>query len=1625
MLASRTSGQVQTGVPPFESFGGGPDVINLGNLNVHYSIPVFSRAGRGLPFSYALAYDSSVWQPSGGVWSVSGGGLTRDVPASVGVVNASWRQGSCIDHYDGSRVYYDIYTYSGYIDWAGTSHGLGPKIVNDDDGTCTTTVPHSATIVLNDGSGMTVTVTANPSAGIVLRDGRKVAPVVSIVNNSGGSQTDSNGNQVTSSTTSGVTSFYDTLSSTTPVMKISGTFPSPVSYSYTAPSGSAFAASVVVSYKSYTVQTNFACGITEYGPLSQSLVDKITLPDGSYYQFGYETTPITGSTNVTGRIASIALPTGAIISYDYTGFPNNGIMCTDGSTSGFRRTTPDGTWTYSRSGTNPAYTTTITSPPDPVTGQHNVTVINFNGNFETQRQMYQGPATGTPLEAIITCYNGNTASCPTATVTAPFNEVSVYRQYNGGQQARVDTFYDTTYSLIQERDEYDFGVSTLSRKTTVSYGSYNVSADTCAALGNGVVDHPCKVTVTDGSGNLKAKTGYTYDQTTLTTTSGTPNHVTVTGSRGNLTTITTFVTPTVKLSRTAAYYDTGTTNTATDANGAQTTYTYSSSTASCGNSFPTGISLPLPMSRSMAWNCTGGVLTSATDENGQVSYVNYTSDPYFWRPESAKDALLNVTYFTYPGLIQTEGYLNFNGTTSTVDVTTGLDTLGRSLYSQQKQSQSSTNYDTVQQTYDSFGRPFRVTMPYVATTTSNPTPPGGTPFASTTYYDALGRPTQIIDGGGGTANLTYNQNDVYREVDPAPASENPKRRQLQYDGLGRLTSVCEVTSEPTYSGTCAQTNSLTGYYTTYTYDVSPNVNSLTVHQSVQKGTSQTRLYVYDMLGRLTSETNPETANLANAYTYDSDTTCGSSNGDLVKRVDANGNVTCYSYDALHRLLSVTYPSGPNHTGTAQKYFVYDSAIVNSLTMQYAKGRLAEAYTCTTCPGTKITDLGFSYDKRGGSTDVYQSSAHSGGYYHVAASYWAHGGLDTLALLNSAGGSLIPAQTYNVEGEGRPFSVSAAAGQNPVTSVTYTTNGTTQPIGSLQQVNFGSGDKNNFTYQKNTGRMSNYQFSIGSGTPSVVEGDLTWYSNGSLASLVITDPLNSADAQSCSFGYDDLSRLTNANCGSAWSQTFSFDPFGNASKSGTGTFQPGWDLTKNWFLPTSGFDNDGNLKTDVAHTYTWDAENKLISVDSVNLTFDALGRMMEQARGSSYAQIVYSPAGGKLALMSGQILLKAFIALPGGGTAVYNGSGLAYYRHSDWLGTSHLATLPTQTNPAINEVYFDGAYAPYGESYAAYGTSDLDFTGQNQDTVGGLYDFLYREYQPSSSRWIQPDPAGIGAVSMENPQTWNRYAYVVNSPLTGVDPAGLWRSDVFGSGVNGDSFRDTGGAWFAAQIQEFKIEAGLIDPVQEGLNSYVSWVNAIQQNGGSTTVVGGKPYRIDWRIGGGAFWRAPNGDDLSDLSTESLAELGLSALGPADTGDANSGQGKKTDAQCTDTIMNALFNKVGKFTAATHAIEGGIGVATNVVVYASGLTATQFDALVPRARWSTGGGFLGTGPSLHIADPNSVWDRSFAIYSADNVSSSVLFTAHMDDGNPSLPLGAVEHLFRDIVFPLFGWSRAKC
>jgi YD repeat-containing protein len=1078
--------QVATGTPPFGTFGGGPETINLANLNAHLGVPVLNKQGRaGMNFTYVLSYDSSVWYPTSvnGVqtWQpVANWGWRGQTEIAVGYVSYKQHFHQCPVRGDGNYIIYDTYVYH---DMFGIAHAYAGSALFDCNGTF-----NGFTETASDDSGYKINATDTGVETITSASGEIFNPSNAPVGS--GAANDTNGNQITVNSNG---QFFDTLSSTTPVLTVSGAAPNPVSFTYTAPSGAS--ASYTMKYVTKTVQTNFGCTVAEFQAQSITLVSEIDLPNYASdstqkYTFTYEPTP-GNSNNVTGRLASVTLPMGGTISYSYSG-GSNGITCADGSAAGLTRTTPDGQWTYARSGSSPAWTTTVTDP------QSNVTVLNFQGIYKTERQVYQGAAQPSNLlETAITCYNGNASNCNTTAVTLPITERSVTTQWGqSGLQEQNNTFYNG-YGLITEIDDYDYASGppfTLRRKTLTSY----------ASLGNNIVDRPYQVTVQDGSGNTKAQTTYTYDQGTVTATSGTPQHVSVSGSRGNVTTVSQLVQTGSSLTKTFTYFDTGNVQTATDVNNAQASYSY----GACGNSFPTQVSLPLSLSRSMIWDCVGGAATSITNENGKQTKVTYTPDQYFWRPNSTTDEAGNTTSITYPSGNVADSALSFNGGNSLVEIRATLDGLGRLQVSQRRQGPGAANYDSVETDYDSLGRPYRTTMPYSGTAGQrNSSGP-----ATTTSYDALDRPTQVTDAGGGTVSMSYSQNDILRTLGPAPSGENTKRRQEEHDGLDRLTSVCELTAA-SGSGSCAQTSSQTGYWTKYTYDALSGLTQ--VVQNAQSGTTQTRSYSQDGLKRPTSETNPESG--TTNYTYDSDTTCGTSNGDRVKRVDAMGNTTCYGYDALHRVTSIRHVSGSYASSTATRCYVYDSATVNGQTLANAKTRLAEAYTTSSssCPGSgKITDIGFSYSVRGEVTDVYESTPHSGGYYHSTASYWANGALNTLNPLNS---TALPTFTYSADGEGRPSQVSASAGTNPVSSTAY--NVASQATG----LTYGTGDSDAFSFDSNTGRITQYQFTVGS-TPKSVTGQLGWNTNSTLASLGVTDQFNSADTQTCTYSYDDLARI---------------------------------------------------------------------------------------------------------------------------------------------------------------------------------------------------------------------------------------------------------------------------------------------------------------------------------------------------------------------------------------------------------------------------------------------------------------------------------------------------------------------
>jgi RHS repeat-associated protein len=1430
--------------PDFNTYVGGPfDILNLGSLEYRGTIPIMHKAGRGIPFKFDLTYDNKVWVPIGAngsqVWTPVTSTNNQNYWGWTGLANVSngvpyisysmtTNSGMC-GVYPGLQPW-SSWAYSNFVyhDELGIAHSIsgltGTYFNSPGPPNCPPSgaqPPGPQQAQTSDGSAYTIYVTSigpgSVSAYITTRDGKTLyPPVVSNPPAQQGSfyENDKNGNKITVSNGA----YTDTLGAQ--VLTAAGIQPNNTTFTYSSPSGFA---SYVVSYKGYTVKTAFGCtGVQNYTSTSTVyLVDKVALPDNTFYQFTYENTPgYNDGVHVTARVSQVTLPTGGSIQYQYTG-ANNGINCSDGSTPALTRTlsSPGGQWTYTRTpGTGTASTTTVTDP------NGNQTVLQFQNGiefFETQRDVYQGSSsTGTLMLTTKTCYNGNTTNCTSTQPSPPINQRSITTQYPGTTVLATQTVtsYNVGLGLPSEIDIYPYGQgtpgTTALKKTSIAYASS--------------ASHPVtSVIVHDGNNNLLSEATYAYDEYALQPTTNTPMHQAGINS-GNVTTVSTaisFNTSTQAVSgwltRHYKYYDTGQPYQTQDMNGQWTTYNYSS-TGSCGNSFPTSYTLPISGLSNLAsttWNCTAAIPTASTDINGNTTTTNY-SDPYFWRPASVvapytSNTNTTTTTFNYTATTMDSRML-FNGGSSVAEQLSTLGTFGQVLYSQQREGPSSSNWDSTQVIYDSSLRAYQSTMPCVTTSGSN------CPSAAktTTTMDALGRATQTTDGGNptpGWVKYTYTQNDVLQEVGPAPAGENTKQKQLEYDALGRLTSVCEKTNSTGYGVCSQQTSSPNGYLTTYAYGVA-TINSLlystvTVNQNAQASSGhQARVYTYDLAGRLISEQNPETG--TTNYTYDSDSSgicSGTYMGDLVKVTDARGNSICYQYDAIRRTVSITYPSsGPDAAVTPSKTFVYDSAVFNGTAMQNAKGGLVEAYTG---PGSsKTTDEFFSYSVRGELTDTWQCSPHSGtsgcasvsNYYHVTVAFWENGALKAL----SSNVSGVPAQTYGVDSMGRTQTVTANSAQNPnlVTGTSYNLSAFTYGV------TFGSGDSDTFYLDSNTGRQTKYVFNVNGATNT---GLTNWNPNGSLGSFQVTDNIpGTSDTQNCSYTHDDLSRIASVNCVNGatnkWNQQFTYDAFGNITKTSSGPgqgFHPTYSSSTNWITALSGItpttDANGRMTYDGNHNYSWDAEGKLHAVDTTNLTHDAFGRMVEKSVGSTYTEFVYGPAGNKFATMNGQTLVKGFVSLPAA-VAVYTPTGLTYYRHSDHLGSSRLATSPSRT------MYSSTSYAPYGEPYAQAGTTDVSFTGQDADTIPvttngtspAMYDFVARKFSPLQGRWLSPDPAGLASADPGSPQSWNRYAYVLNSPMNMIDPLGLncvWDDGSYDDapedgGASPSECASQGGAW---------------------------------------------------------------------------------------------------------------------------------------------------------------------------------------------------------------------------------------
>ena len=1220
-----------------------------------------------------------------------------------------------------------------------------------------------------DGSGITITATTSSMSTNIgnARDGSQI---------SYGKDTDPNGNTITLV----ANGFVDSMG--LQVVNNNYNFVSGP-FSWTDANGGSPEVSVTTT--SSTLQSYFQCtspSVADFGPTSGvSLPTGISFPDGTSMALSYEPTP--GHTaNNTGRIREITLREGGTITYTYTG-GSSGVNCQYQTVPVLTRTLGNGdqtkyTLTYSLiSGSAYEATNTVIDPGG------NKTVYTFTGftstgtaaeptaQVLTQVKRYQGSST--LLSSDVYCYNTAFSSCsftnaPTATVTYPVTELVVIHKINGMSATSATDMDFDAYGNVTYSAQYDFGGSTPVTTTTATYGSC-ISSCTGSNPSFGVsgptAGKPGWIVKTE-NGNTIADSRFTYDSYGHVLTSYVWNG---TGFLSN--------------SSVNIYNSNGTPSKLYDLAGNETDYTYAAgSYSACGSCteypFPTSVkNVGTGLTTSSTYNGTGGVLLISSDANANATTYCYTSgsgcsgggaDPY-WRPLQISDPYGSTTLKSYPSGSSPDtigSSFTFNSNNSISATTTTTDTYGRAVNTQKAQSPSGSYYDTMTTAYSWAGNYRTVQTSEPCSATLN----GACTTVHSAEYDPLGRLYQESTTSNETVTHTYFQNDDLAVVTPAPAGENNKQVQKQYDGLGRLTSACKISSTVIGNISCGQNGNPTfnGILTTISY--SSAAGSTTV--STARG-AQARSQTFDAMGRIIRKVTPEGGSWT--YTYDSNSSCPAAYvgamGMLVSSKDSNGNLLCYAYDSMKRVIGV------NADGTTCRHFYYDNSSGYSgtrptgisLSNQY--GRMVEAATDACASNTLITDEWFAYDKDGRVTDIWEKTPHSSQYYHSVATFFENGLVKTLQLASPSFYTV----TYALDGEGRWNQLTdTTTGQNIVTGATF------YPAANPSAVSLTGSDGDSYTFDTNTGNITQFNITVGSNSEV---GSLQWNGNGTLRQLTIADGFNSGGTQTCHFnpndasatGYDDVGRLVGVDCGNGqWGQTFSYDQYDNLTKaviSGRigSIYNPGYSSTNNQ-CSICTFDADGDVTSDGSNTYGWNEFEKLkwtatsgtptCGSSGECITYDALGRMVENSSNGAYNQLWFTQVGTTVQ-MAGSTINYGYFPTPKGGTAIINGNSAGYgYMHKDWLGNARIVS-----NILAHGVTVDQAFSPYGEIYDQFGSNNSPydmFANLTRNFAPGImWDTPNRELS-FVGRWLSPDPASQG---------WNQYAYTTN-PNSMVDPTGL-------------------------------------------------------------------------------------------------------------------------------------------------------------------------------------------------------------------------------------------------------------
>ncbi|MDQ7778907.1 MAG: NosD domain-containing protein [Planctomycetota bacterium] len=523
-------------------------------------------------------------------------------------------------------------------------------------------------------------------------------------------------------------------------------------------------------------------------------------------------------------------------------------------------------------------------------------------------------------------------------------------------------------------------------------------------------------------------------------------------------------------------------------------------------------------------------------------------------------------------------------------------------------------------------------------------------------------------------------------------------------------------------------------------------------------------FVYDLDNRLITITEPSDAGGASVTNMEYDKV-----GNLTKRINPNEQTLqspwsiLRTYDALNRLMTVTYRSG------AIVSFTYDARgnrrnlVDGNAGVQYSyqyndRGLLTQFANQT---WSKI--LGYEYDAAGKRTQMATPEGDVITYTHDAADR-----IDTI----TRGTQLVADYDYDLAGRREKLTLgngcytnyayddlnrledvhNRRADDETISSFTYTHD----EVNNRASITFANGDKVSFEYDA----LSRLTTEARIGQVAYNEG-LAYSVTGNRTHRIRTTP---SGTYTTDYAYNSANQLTSETTNDI-STDYLYDANGNIVQKST----PGlaiWNYAYDFENRQIGVTNSSGLTSAylldydsrrLSKTVNGDVERFLHDGDDIVADYTASGSLKSCYVNSVTIDSKLLRIGGPASSTPGAEhyyhydALGSVVSLTSGG--IGQPTENTYYTNAWGEDLTQLESLPEQ----FEDIVPGSAPNVVADRY--------QFTGRERDAESRLMHYRKRTYDPRTGRFLQKDPKGM-------PEGPNRYVYLSNDPINAVDPYGL-------------------------------------------------------------------------------------------------------------------------------------------------------------------------------------------------------------------------------------------------------------